>query len=61
MTTDAFSRFMAMLAHLTANRPDVASVKAYERLKREFVATCPGATPQQYETAMQAIARATGV
>ena len=36
-------------------------IAAYERLKREFIAACPGASQQQYEAAMAAIARATGV
>lgn len=57
----AHERFLSVVAALAAMRPEQADVQAYERLKREYLAACPGASQQQYEAAIAAIARATGV
>lgn len=54
-------RFMSLVASLAASRPEGASWDVYERLKADFQRTVPNATPQQYEQATQAIARAAGV
>lgn len=37
------------------------SWQAYEAAKRAWIATHPGATPEQYARAMAAIAKRTGV
>lgn len=52
---------MAFLATVSASRDDGPSWALYERLKRDFVRQCPDATTDEYERAMQAIARAAGV
>jgi len=54
-------RFMSFLATVSASRDDGPSWALYERLKRDFVRQCPGATQSEYEQAMRAIARAAGV
>lgn len=61
MNTEAHERFLSVVTALAAVRPDEADVRAYERLKREYLAACPEASQQQYEAAIAAIARATGV
>jgi hypothetical protein len=37
------------------------SWQAYESAKREWIAAHPGATPEQYEAAMKAIAERLGI
>lgn len=54
-------RFVALASVIGAARADGPDWSAYERLKRDFVRQCPDATPDEYERAMQAIARAAGV
>lgn len=54
-------RFLSLAAVIGAARADRPSWPAYERLKRDFVRQCPDATPDEYDSAMQAIARAAGV
>lgn len=54
-------RFVALAAVIGAARADGPDWAAYERLKRDFVRQCPDATPDEYERAMQVIARAAGV
>ena len=54
-------RFVALAAVIGAARADGPDWAAYERLKRDFVRQCPGATQSEYEQAMRAIARAAGV
>lgn len=54
-------RFIALATVIHAWRPSEADWTLYERLKRDFVRQCPDATPDEYDSAMQAIARAAGV
>lgn len=54
-------RFLAFVAGIAAVRHGGPSWPTYERLKRDFVRQCPDATPDEYERAMQVIARAAGV
>ena len=54
-------RFVALAAVIGAARSDGPDWAAYERLKRDFVRQCHDATTDEYERAMQAIARAAGV
>ena len=54
-------RFLAFVAVIHAGRHAGADWTLYERLKRDFVRQCPDATPDEYESAMQAIALAAGV
>lgn len=54
-------RFLALAAVIGAARADGPDWPAYERLKRDFVRQCPDATPDEYESAMRAIALAAGV
>lgn len=54
-------RFLAFVAGIAAVRHGGPDWPAYERLKRDFVRQCPDATPDEYERAMQVIARAAGV
>ena len=54
-----FERFISSLpAHSARREPNY---NLFEQLKREFVSTCPGASSAQYEAAVRAIAKATGV
>jgi len=55
-----YVRFMVMVAAMGVQRPEGASWAAYERLKADFVRAVPDASQEQYESAMRAIARATG-
>lgn len=54
-------RFLAFVAGIAAVRHGGPSWPTYERLKGDFVRQCPDATPDEYESAMQAIALAAGV
>lgn len=54
-------RFLAFVAGIAAVRHGGPSWPTYERLKGDFLRQCPDATPDEYERAMQAIARAAGV
>ncbi len=56
-----YERFLQSLPTYSAQRSHGPNWRLYEELKRNFVAACPGATPAQYEAAMRAIAKATGV
>lgn len=56
-----YERFMAQLPAHAANRGAGANWPAYVRIKQHFERVCPDSTPEQYEAAMRAIARATGV
>lgn len=58
---DPYARFMALVASIGVQRPTGACWAAYERLKADFVRAVPDASQEQYEAAMRAIARATGV
>lgn len=52
---------MTRVASLYQRCPLDGSTALYERLKAEFNAAVPGATPQQYTQAMQAAAKAAGI
>lgn len=54
-------RFLAFVAGIAAVRHGGPSWPTYERLKGDFLRQCPDATPDEYESAMQAIALAAGV
>jgi hypothetical protein len=56
-----YERFMSRLRVDPAQQPRTENWPLYERLKADFQHACPGVTPQQYEAAMTAIAKATGV
>ena len=56
-----YERFMQSLPTFSAQRSHGPNWRMYEELKKQFSFACPGATPQQYEAAMRAIAKATGV
>lgn len=57
----AYERFLSSLPAFSAQRSHGPNWRLYEELKRQFASACPGATPTQYEQAMRAIAKATGV
>lgn len=54
-------RFLAFVAGIAAVRHGGPSWPTYERLKGDFLRQCPDATPDEYESAMQAIAQAARV
>ena len=56
-----YERFLQSLPTFSAQRNSGPNWRLYDELKRNFVADCPSVTPQQYEAAMRAIAKATGV
>jgi len=56
-----YERFLQSLPTFSAQRSHGPNWRLYEELKRDFARACPGTTPQQYEAAMQAIAKACGV
>lgn len=56
-----YERFMAHLPAYAAQRDNGPSWPLYERLKANFERSCINITPQQYEAAMRAIAKACGV
>lgn len=57
----AFERYLASVRQIGVQRPHRADWTAYERMKREFCAAFPDATPEEYQEAMQTIAKAAGV
>ena len=61
LTETRYTRFMRLVASLAAMRNGAGRYDLYERLKGEFQRDVPDATPEQYEQAMPAIARAAGV
>lgn len=57
----SFDVFIRMVRHMTVYASIEPNYRLYEQLKRDFSQTVPDATPEQYESAMRAVARATGV
>ena len=55
-----YERFLQSLPTYSAQRSHGPNWRLYEELKRRFSSACPESTPQQYEAAMRAIAKATG-
>lgn len=55
-----YERFLQSLPTYSAQRSHGPNWRLYTELKRDFERACPGSTPQQYEQAMRAIAKATG-
>lgn len=56
----AFARFLSRVSQIEALRQDEAYA-LYERLKRELGRECPDLAPPEYEVAIRAIARASGI
>ena len=56
-----YERFLQSLPTYSAQRSHGPNYRLCDELKRQFTTACPGATPTQYEQAMRAIAKATGV
>lgn len=56
-----YERFLQSLPTYSAQRSHGPNYRLYDEIKRQFTSACPGATPQQYEAAMRAIAKACGV
>lgn len=54
-------RWIARVRQIGAHRPHQADYAAYERLKAELVREFPCLTGAEYERAVAAIAKATGV
>lgn len=57
----AFERYLASVRQIGVQRPMREDWACYERMKAEFIAAFPGATPSEYQRAMQTIAKAAGV
>lgn len=57
----ALDRWLARVRQIGAHRPGRADYVAYERFKAELVREFPCLTGAEYERAVTAIARATGV
>lgn len=57
----AYEHFLTTMAYMSAIRGDKPSQRLYEQWKRDFVRDVPDATPEQYQAAMQEVARAAGV
>lgn len=57
----AFERYLASVRQIGVQRPMRADWACYERMKAEFVAAFPGATPSEYQRAMREIAKGLGI
>lgn len=55
-----YEQFLALVVQIGAERRHTQDYELYERLKREMVRDCPEMSPQEYDAAVVAIAKATG-
>lgn len=53
--------FLDAVWRLGKQRSDEASQALYEQIKRDYIRLFPGASPDQYELAMNVIAQAAGI
>lgn len=54
-------RHLRNVRQVGAQRPMREDWACYERMKAEFIAAFPGASPEEYTEAMRTIAKAAGV